>query len=107
MDDELPILTGGERYLIAKAIFADGSIRHVTSETRFQVSNESILRIDENGIMHALRDGTAMVTASYTSPGGDTGEAVFNVRATTFPSQQICSTLPSLRRDRSTRKPKH
>ncbi len=85
VDDELPILTGGERYLIVKATFTDGSIRHVTSETRFQVSDESILRIDENGIMHALRDGTAVVTASYTSPSGDTGEAVVNVRATTFP----------------------
>ncbi|QRX63289.1 cellulase family glycosylhydrolase [Dysgonomonadaceae bacterium zrk40] len=85
VDDELPILTGGERYLITRAIFADGSIRHVTAETRFQVSDESILRIEENGIMYALRDGAAVVTATYTSPGGDTREAVVNVLATTFP----------------------
>lgn len=85
VDDELPILTGGERYLITRAIFADGSIHHVTTETRFLVSDESILRIEENGIMHALKDGTAVVTATYTSPGGDTRKAVVNVRATTFP----------------------
>ena len=85
VDDELQILTGGERYLIIRATFADGSTRHVTAESRFQVSDESILQVEENGIIHALRDGTAMVTATYISPGGETREAVVNVHATTFP----------------------
>jgi len=85
VDDKLQILTGGERYLITRATFADGSTRHVTAETLFQVSDESILRIEENGIMHALRDGTAEVTATYTSPDGAKREVAISVHATTFP----------------------
>lgn len=85
VNDDLQILTGGERYLIAKATFADGSSRYVTTETRFRVSDESVLQIADNGIMTALKDGTAVVTAAYTSSGGDTREAVVTVCATTFP----------------------
>lgn len=85
VNDDLQILTGGERYLITKATFADGSSRYVTTETRFRVSDESVLQIADNGIMTALKDGTAVVTAVYTSSGGDTREAVVTVCATTFP----------------------
>jgi len=85
VNDELLILTGGERYLITKATFADGSFRHVTAETRFRVSDEWILRIAENGIMIARKEGTAVVTGAYTSPGGVTRETAVIVRATTFP----------------------
>ena len=85
VNDDLQILTGGERYLITKATFADGSSRYVTTETRFQVSDESVLQIADNGIMTAPKDGTAVVTAVYTSSGGDTREAVVTVCATTFP----------------------
>ena len=85
VNDDQQILTGGERYLITKATFADGSSRYVTTETRFRVSDESVLQIADNGIMTALKDGTAVVTAVYTSSGGDTREAVVTVCATTFP----------------------
>src|SRR5690554_3050177 len=67
IDENLQILTGGERYLITMAIFADGSSRPVTGETRFQISDASIVEIDEHGVMRALKDGTTVVTASYTS----------------------------------------
>lgn len=83
--NSLEILTGGERYLITVATFSDGSSRHVTSETRFNVSDESILQITDKGIVHALKDGTAIVIASYTSPSGETREAVVTIHATTFP----------------------
>lgn len=83
--DELQILTGGERYLITKATFADGSSRYVTAETRFRISDESVLRIAENGIMSAQKEGTAVITAAYTSPGGVIRETAVTVHATTFP----------------------
>ncbi len=85
VNDNLQILTGGERYLITEATFADGSTRHVTGETRFHVSDESVVRIADNGIMSALKDGTAVVTATYTPPGGVTRKITVTVHATTFP----------------------
>lgn len=83
--DELEILTGGERYLITKAYFSDGSSHHVTSDTQFGVSDESIIQVSANGVMTALKDGTATVTASYTSPNGVTREKTVTIHATTFP----------------------
>ena len=85
VDETLQILTGGERYLITVATFADGSTRHVTAETRFRVSDESILQIAGNGRITALRDGTAVITATYTSPDGTSRETTCSVHATTFP----------------------
>ena len=85
IDESLQILTGGERYLITMAIFADGSSRPVTGETRFQISDASIVEIDEHGVMRALRDGTTVVTASYTSPGNVTKSVTVSVHATSFP----------------------
>lgn len=85
VDHELQILTGGERYLITMATFADGSTLPVTADTRFHVSDESILLVTDKGIVRALRDGTATVTATYTSQGGITREKAVTIRATTFP----------------------
>jgi hypothetical protein len=67
------------------AIFADGSSRPVTGETRFQISDASIVEIDEHGVMRALKDGTTVVTASYTSPGNVTKSVTVSVHATSFP----------------------
>lgn len=85
VDNSLEILTGGERYLITVATFADGTTSYVTADTRFFVSNESILKITEKGVVQALKDGTATVTASYTSPNGETHEVTVTIHATTFP----------------------
>lgn len=85
VNDNLQILTGGQRYLITEATFADGSTRYVTGETRFHVSDESVVRIADNGIMSALKDGTAVVTATYTPPGGVARKITVTVHATTFP----------------------
>jgi endoglucanase len=85
VNNELQILTGGERYLITVATYADGSTRYVTADTRFRVSDESVLQISGNGIVTALKDGTAIVTAAYTSTEGTTREAAVSIRATTFP----------------------
>ncbi len=82
--EELSILTGGERYLITRATYADGTTRLVTAETRFQVSDPSILQVSQLGIMSALRDGKAEVTASYAA-GGVTRNVSITVSSTTFP----------------------
>ncbi len=85
VDHELQILTGGERYLITVGTFADGFARPVTADTRFHVSDESIIRVTDKGMLHALKDGSATVTATYTSQGGITREKAVTIRATTFP----------------------
>ncbi len=88
MKEELQILTGGERYLIVQAHFSDGSSRYVTRDTKFHISNEAILRVDDKGVLHALKDGSAVVTAKYTPTGGEQHEVKLQVKATTFPLTQ-------------------
>lgn len=85
IDKEIQILTGGERYLIVKAFFSDGSSKYVTGNTQFHISDESILQIDDKGVLHALKDGTAVVTAKYFSTGGESHEIKISVSSTTFP----------------------
>ena len=85
VQEELQILTGGERYLIIKAIYSDKSTSFVTQDTQFSVSDESILQVTDNGVVSALKDGTAVVTVKYTSTDGVTKEKTIAVHATTFP----------------------
>lgn len=83
--DAIQILTGGDRYLIVQASYANGTSQHVTTGIRFHISDESIVQISENGRMVALKDGIAVVTTTYTSTEGTSREATFTVHATTFP----------------------
>ena len=85
VDDHIQILTGGNRYLIVEALFSDGSIKHVTRNTKFEVSDKSILSIDKDGRMTALKNGEAIVTATYTSSDGGSSEITFSVNSATFP----------------------
>lgn len=83
--EQVQVLTGDNRYLIVEASYPDGSSRPVTGDTRFEISDQSIVAIDENGKMSALKDGEAVVTATYTSPSGTSTKIIFTVHATSFP----------------------
>lgn len=83
--EQVQVLTGDNRYLIVEASYPDGSSRPVTGDTRFEISDQSIVAIDENGKMSALKDGEAVVTATYTSPSGMSTKIVFTVHASSFP----------------------
>lgn len=85
VDNELQVLTGEEHYLIIVATFANGSTLPVTDNIEFKVSDTSILQVTDKGVVRALRDGTATVIATYTSPGGVTRETSLTIRGTTFP----------------------
>ena len=83
--EDLTILTGGDRYLIVKAIYDNGSSMPITSNTVFTTSDQSVISINENGRLIALKDGTATITATFTPATGDSKQISFIVHATTFP----------------------
>lgn len=85
VDEHIQILTGGSRYLIVEASFSDGSAKYVTGDTNFEISDPSILSVDSKGTLSALKDGDAVVTATYNAPNGDNYKFTFTVNATTFP----------------------
>ncbi|OPZ94096.1 MAG: Endoglucanase precursor [Firmicutes bacterium ADurb.Bin419] len=84
-DDELTILTGGDRYLVVKAVFSDGTSQLVTSKAIITSSDQSIIKIEENRRLIALKDGSATVTVNFTSQQGDSEQKTVTVRASTFP----------------------
>ena len=78
-------MTGDARNLIVQAHFSDGSTRYVTSDSEFDISDNSIITIDKSGRMGSLKDGEAVVTVSYSLSEGNDFEFTFNVKSTTFP----------------------
>lgn len=78
------ILTGSDRFLVVKALYADGNQRMVTNEVTYSSTNPSIVKVAANGRIVALKDGTSTVTVDYTSQQGSRTISL-EVHATTFP----------------------
>ena len=79
------MLTGGDRYLIVNAIYNNGTSLPVTSKTIFTTSDQSVVSINENGRLIALKDGSATITATFTPSTGVSKQVSFTVHSTTFP----------------------
>mgnify|MGYP003038601684 CR=1 FL=1 len=82
--DYVDILTGSDRYLVVKALYEDGHQRMVTNEVTYSSTDQSIVKVKDNGRIVALKDGTSTVTVSYTSQQGSRAISL-EVHATTFP----------------------
>lgn len=78
------ILTGSDRFLVVKALYADGHQRMVTNEVTYNSTNPSIVKVEANGRIVALKDGTSTVTVNYTSQQGSRAISL-EVHTTTFP----------------------
>lgn len=78
------ILTGSDRFLVVKALYADGHQRMVTNEVTYNSTNPSIVKVEANGRIVALKDGTSTVTVNYTSQQGSRAISL-EIHATTFP----------------------
>src|SRR5437660_4207903 len=59
--------SGAKQQLLVSGIAEDGTIRDLTRELKYQVSPQSIARVDTNGVLHPLADGKATVTAKTTA----------------------------------------
>ena len=78
------ILTGSDRFLVVKALYADGHQRMVTNEVTYNSTNPSIVKVEANGRIVALKDGTSTVTVNYTTQQGSRAISL-EVHTTTFP----------------------
>lgn len=85
VSENLTMLTGGDRYLIVNAIYNNGTSLPITSKTVFTTSDQSVVSINENGRLIALKDGSATITATFTPSTGVSKQVSFTVYSTTFP----------------------
>jgi hypothetical protein len=75
---------GGTSQLTAKATYADGSSRDVTSGCTWQSNNVAIATVSQTGLLTVRGAGTTWITATY---DGWTGGAVVAVRALDLPAE--------------------
>lgn len=80
----LTLLTGATKYLIVKALYADGTTQIVTSKATLTSSDTSIVSVGM-GQIRALKDGEASILISYKEGDGEAKELTLQLNATTFP----------------------
>lgn len=85
VNEKIDILTGSDRFLVVEAIYADGYKRMVTNKATYISSNPSIVKVEDNGKIIALKDGESVITVSYTPQQGSSRDISLPVHAMTFP----------------------
>lgn len=85
VNDKVDILTGGDRFLVVKALYADGRERMITSEVVYTSADPTTVKVEANGRIIALRDGISTITVSYTPQQGASRTKTLSVHAVTFP----------------------
>ena len=78
------LLTGTSKRIPLSAVFVDGHTLDIRFRATYDISNPGAVRIT-NGFIETLKDGAAVITASYKGTLGEQKQVTFNVNATTFP----------------------
>lgn len=82
---EIEILTGSDRFLVVEASYEDGRTRMVTKAASYSSSDPSVVKVESNGRLVALKNGTSVVTVTYASKQGISKKIDLLVHAMTFP----------------------
>lgn len=84
LKDKIEILTGSDRFLVIKAIYADGSKRMITDKAIYTSADPLTVKVETNGRLVALKEGISKVSVSYTPQRGSSKTINLTVYATTF-----------------------
>ena len=76
------IAKGDSEQLTVTATFSDASTQDVTNQTSWSSSNQNIARVDSTGIVEAVGEGSATLTATYAEPLSATQVMAPNVDVT-------------------------
>ncbi len=82
--DNYDLLIGSARAINVYAVFMDGHEEIVTLSTDFEISKPDIFKI-VNGNIITLKQGSAVITATYSGKLGGTRSIDFNVKSGYFP----------------------
>lgn len=84
LKDKIEILTGSDRFLVIKAIYADGSKRMITDKAIYTSADPLTVKVETNGRLIAVKEGISKVSVSYTPQRGSSKTINLTVYATTF-----------------------
>lgn len=83
--DELDIRMGDSRNIVVNALYADGSIAPVTDKAVLALDRQGVVTV-EGGKLKAQKEGSVMLSVSYTSQSGTTCSLTVKVNVVTpFP----------------------
>jgi len=82
--NDFTLLAGTTKRIPLSAVFADGHTQDICFRATYEISNPEAVSIT-NGIIEAINDGDATVTASYKGALGEQKQVVFSVKSTSFP----------------------
>jgi hypothetical protein len=82
--ENLSVMTSSSTSLKLNAVFADGHTENISSVAEYTIDNPEVIQVFR-GRIHALKDGEATITISYTGSKGNKMQATIKVSSTTFP----------------------
>lgn len=82
--ESLSVMTSSSTSLKVNAVFANGHIENISSLAEYSIDKPDVINVIR-GRIHALKDGEANITISYTGPGGNKMQVTAQIKATTFP----------------------
>ena len=81
--NDIELMTGAEKLIKLTATYADGHTKDISAIATYNVDDPTVLSIT-NGVIKALKSGSAKITASYKAPAGDEKQVVINVKVNGF-----------------------
>ena len=85
VNKDIIVLTGGTKYLIVKATYADGTTDFVTTKATYKSSNPESITVDGKGRLISIKDGESDITISYTDTHDTKKELHIHAISSTFP----------------------
>lgn len=85
VNKDIIVLTGGTKYLMVKATYADGTTDFVTTKATYTSSNTESITVDAQGRLISIKDGESDITISYTDTHGTKKELQVHAVSSTFP----------------------
>jgi len=82
--EHVEVMIGNSGTLPLTATFRDGRTENVASQTRYDISNNDCITIQQ-GRLYGMKEGQTQVDAVYTDPLSHEFETAFDVRSTFFP----------------------
>ena len=80
---DIELMTGAEKFIKLTATYVDGHTKDISAIATYNVEDPTVLSIT-NGVIKALKGGSAKITASYKAPVGDEKLVVINVKVNSF-----------------------
>lgn len=72
ISDANDMMLGSSKRMVVNAVYTGGTVREVTGECTFDVSDPAVITVDKEHMLKILKEGNATLTVTYTAATGET-----------------------------------